>query len=252
MTSADYMPQAQGAVCLMTGATRGLGRAVAEEMARQGVVVVITGRDPAAVRSAVDEISAVGSAWALPTPLDVAIRSDADAAAAAVGDHFGTLDILINNAAGFVDWTESATAADLDQSRMVMDTNLYGPWNMIQAFLPLLQTSNHPRIVNIGSGGGSHGDAKFGLSARHGAAASYGVSKAALHALTVTLAAELAESPVLVNAVDPSLTATWPGAESMGARPIEESVPGIVWAAALPDDGPRGGFFFRDTHPHPW
>jgi NAD(P)-dependent dehydrogenase (short-subunit alcohol dehydrogenase family) len=105
--------------------------------------------------------------------------------------------------------------------------------------------------VNIGSGGGSHGDAQFGLPARHGAAASYGVSKAALHALTVTLAAELAESPVLINAVDPNLTATWPGAESMGARPIEESVPGIVWAATLPDNGPRGGFF-RDGLPHPW
>jgi NAD(P)-dependent dehydrogenase (short-subunit alcohol dehydrogenase family) len=132
-----------------------------------------------------------------------------------------------------------------------MDTNLYGPWNTIQAFLPLLETSSHPRIVNVGSGGGSHGDPEFGLSARRGAAASYGVSKAALHALTVTLAAELADTPVVINAVDPNLTATWMGAESMGARPIADSVPGIVWAATLPDDGPRGGFF-RDGEPHPW
>jgi len=51
--------------------------------------------------------------------------------------------------------------------------------------------------------------------------------------------------------VDPDLTATWPGAETMGARPIADSVPGIVWAATLPDDGPRGGFF-RDGQPHPW
>jgi NAD(P)-dependent dehydrogenase (short-subunit alcohol dehydrogenase family) len=220
-------------------------------MARQGATVVVTGRDPVAVRSTVEEIGAVGTAWALPTPLDIAVRSDVDTAAATVSKHFGTLDILINNAAAFVDWTESASAANLDQSRLVMDTNLYGPWNMIQAFLPLLQTSAHPRIVNIGSGGGSHGDAQFGLLARNGAAASYGISKAALHALTVTLAAELADSPVLINAVDPNLTATWPGAESMGARPIEQSVPGILWAATLPDDGPRGGFF-RDGQPHPW
>jgi NAD(P)-dependent dehydrogenase (short-subunit alcohol dehydrogenase family) len=224
---------------------------VAEEMARRGVTVIVTGRDPAAARAEAEAIKSVGAAWALPTPLDVAVRRDVDAAAAAVRRQFGTLDILINNAAAFVDWSESASAADLERSRSVMETNLYGPWNMVQAFLPLLRTSPHPRIVNIGSGGGSHGDPQFGLSARHGAAASYGISKAALHALTVTLAAELAESPILVNAVDPDLTATWPGAESMGARPVEESVPGVVWAATLPDDGPRGGFF-RDGQPHPW
>jgi hypothetical protein len=51
--------------------------------------------------------------------------------------------------------------------------------------------------------------------------------------------------------VDPHLTATWPGAENMGARPVSDSVPGIVWAATLSDDGPRGGFF-RDGQPHPW
>lgn len=122
-------------------------------MARQGATVVVTGRDPTAVWSAVDEISAVGNAWALPTPLDVAIRSDVDAAAAAVGDHLGTLDILINNAAGFVDWTESASADDLDQSRLVMDTNLYGRWNMIQGRNPAPQctASSHVRGLFGGS-----------------------------------------------------------------------------------------------------
>jgi NAD(P)-dependent dehydrogenase (short-subunit alcohol dehydrogenase family) len=108
-----------------------------------------------------------------------------------------------------------------------------------------------PAIVNVSSGAGSHGDDAFGLHARHGAAASYGVRKAALNALTSTLAAELAGTNVLINSVCPGLTATWPGAESMGARPIADSVPGIVWAAKLPDDGPSGGFF-RDTKPRPW
>jgi NAD(P)-dependent dehydrogenase (short-subunit alcohol dehydrogenase family) len=73
----------------------------------------------------------------------------------------------------------------------------------------------------------------------------------ALLALTTTLAAELENTPVIVNAVDPGLTATWPGAEARGARPVADSVPGIVWAATLPDDGPRGGFF-RDRQPLPW
>ena len=103
----------------------------------------------------------------------------------------------------------------------------------------------------VSSGGGSHADDQFGLTRRGGAAASYGISKAALNALTSTLAAELAGTPILVNAVCPGLTATWPGAEQMGARPVAEGAASVTWAATLPDDGPRGGLF-RDGEPLGW
>ena len=132
-----------------------------------------------------------------------------------------------------------------------MNTNLYGTWAMIQAFLPLLHRSEHPRIVNVASAAGSHGNPIYGLAARNGAAASYGISKTALLALTAALAAELAGTPFIVNAVDPDLTATWPGAEATGARPAGVSAEGVIWAATLPDDGPRGGFY-RDGHGLPW
>ncbi|WP_377640783.1 SDR family oxidoreductase [Oryzobacter terrae] len=105
--------------------------------------------------------------------------------------------------------------------------------------------------MNVSSGAGSHGDQSFGLTVRGGAAASYGISKAALNAMTSTLAAELRGTGVLVNAVCPGLTATYPGAEAMGARPVEVSAQGIVWAATLSDDGPTGGFF-RDREPLEW
>jgi NAD(P)-dependent dehydrogenase (short-subunit alcohol dehydrogenase family) len=214
---------------------------------------LLSARDPANAAAAACSATGLdaGQLQSLPDGLDVADRASADAAAVAIAGSYGRLDVLINNAAAYVDWTETATTADLSRSRAVMDTNLYGPWNMIQAMLPLLQASAHPRIVNIASGAGSHGDQQYGLASRHGAAASYGISKAALLALTVTVAAELDGTPVIVNAVDPDLTATWPGAEAMGARPAADSVPGIIWAATLPDDGPRGGFF-RDTRSHPW
>jgi NAD(P)-dependent dehydrogenase (short-subunit alcohol dehydrogenase family) len=156
-----------------------------------------------------------------------------------------------NNAAAYVDWTELATAADLSAAEEVLSTNLFGPWRTIQALLPLLRESPHPRVVNVSSGAGSHGDEQFGLTRRGGAAASYGISKAAQNALTATLAAELADSPILVNAVCPGLTATWPGADQMGARPIGEGAASIIWAATLPDDGPTGGLF-RDGHPLAW
>ena len=170
---------------------------------------------------------------------------------ASIGTEFGRLDVLINNAAAYVDWSETASAADLDRSRLVMDVNLYGTWRMTQTMVPLLRASEHPRVVNVASGAGPHGDAVYGLAARGGAAASYGISKAAVLALTSTLAAELAGTPIIVNAVDPDLTATWPGAEASGARPASLSALGVVWAATLPDNGPRGGFF-RDGTTRPW
>ena len=183
--------------------------------------------------------------------LDVTDAESVRAAADELANDPGRLDVLINNAAAYVDWSEMGSTADIDASKAVMETNLYGGWRVTQALLPLLRRSSAPRIVNVSSGAGSHEDASFGLTARGGAAASYGISKAALNALTSTLATELAQTNVLVNAICPGLTATWPGAENMGARPVEVSATGVVWAATLPADGPTGGFF-RDRKPLPW
>lgn len=133
----------------------------------------------------------------------------------------------------------------------VLETNLFGAWRMTHAFLPLLRMSAHGRVVNVSSGAGSHGDASFGLTTNNGASASYGISKAALNALTVKFAVELADSGVLVNAACPGLTATAPGMEAMGARPVADGARSIVWAATLPDDGPTGGFF-RDGQLLAW
>ncbi|GIJ71580.1 SDR family NAD(P)-dependent oxidoreductase [Virgisporangium ochraceum] len=160
---------------------------------------------------------------ALPVGLDLTDPAGVGAAADALAATPDRLDVLVNNAAAFVDWTETATNADLDAARRVMETNLFGTWRLTQALLPLLRRSPAPRVVNVSSGGGSHGDKSFGLTARGGMAASYGISKAALNALTATLATELADTTILVNAVCPGLTATWPGAESMGARPVADS-----------------------------
>jgi NAD(P)-dependent dehydrogenase (short-subunit alcohol dehydrogenase family) len=162
----------------------------------------------------------------------------------------GQLDILINNAAMFADWSETASQASLDHAKTVMDTNLFGPWRVIQAFLPRLRKSEHARIVNVASGSGSFGEPQFGLVANP-VAASYAISKAALSALTAKLAVELKEQGITVNAAGPGLTATAPGMEAMGARPIPEGAASIVWVATLAKDGPTGGFF-RDGQQLPW
>lgn len=237
------------AVVLITGATQGLGREVARQLAASGHQVIISGRDASRAAGAAAELGTGVSA--LPVGLDVSDQASVNSAAQAITDSPGRLDVLINNAAAYVDLTETATGADLDAAHQVMDINLFGAWRLTQTLLPLLRRSPAPRIVNVSSGAGSHEDPAFGLRARGGAAASYGISKAALNALTSTLATELADTDILINAVCPGLTATWAGAENMGARPVGDSAPGIVWAATLPDGGPSGGLF-RDMQPLPW
>ena len=241
----------QGRVVLVTGAAKGIGKEVARQLAGLGATVLVSARDADHARAATEELSPAGDVRALPVDLDVADDASVQQAAAALGQDPGRLDVLINNAAAYVDWSETASGADLAAARQVLEVNLFGPWRLTNALLPLLRQSPHPRIVNVSSGAGSHGDDQFGLAKRGGAAASYGITKAALNALTSTLAAELADTPILVNAVCPGLTATWPGAEAMGARPVAEGAASVLWAATLPDDGPSGELR-RDGRPLPW
>ena len=234
-------------VAVITGSAHGLGLEVARQLTDAGIHAVLSSRRASAAAERARDLGVS----ALEVDLDVADRASVDAAAEEVRRRFQRVDVLINNAAAYVDWSETGLDSDLDQARQVLDTNLFGAWNVIQAFWPLLRQSPSPRIVNISSGAGSHGDPGFGLAARGGAAATYGISKAALNALTSTLAAQTEDTALLVNSVCPGLTATYPGAEEMGARPVAESAQGVVWAATLPNDGPNGGFF-RDGHSLPW
>ena len=234
-------------VVLITGGARGLGKEVARRLTASGHHVVIGARDAEQAVVAAEEVGAA----ALPVALDVADDTSVRAAADALVATPGQLDVLVNNAAAMPDFAETVTSANLDAVRRALEINFFGAWRLTQAVLPLLRRSLAPRIVNVSSGAGSHGDTTYGLTSRGGTTAGYAISKAALNALTSTLAAELAGSGILVNAVCPGFTATFPGAEQMGARPAAESAVGVVWAATLPGGGPSGGFF-RDAQPLPW
>ena len=141
-----------------------------------------------------------------PFALDTTSPEVAQAIAAVEADP-GRLDVLVNNAAAFVDWSETASTADLDSARAVMDTNLYGTWRVTQAALPLLRASALPRVVVVGSGAGSHSDPTFqahgarrcGSQLRHQQGS----------ARRPRDATELAGSGILVNTVCPGLTATY-------------------------------------------
>jgi NAD(P)-dependent dehydrogenase (short-subunit alcohol dehydrogenase family) len=223
-------------VSLVTGANRGIGLEVCRQLAAAGHDVVLTARDAEAAATAAQPIGAT------PLRLDVTDPESIDEAAAVVRDRYGRLDVLINNAAISYDTWQRAITADLAVVRDAAETNLYGPWLMVQRFLPLLRASHHPRIVNVSSEAGS-------LTGMGGGTPAYAASKAALNALTLMLAAELRSERFLVNAVSPGWVATDMG--GAGGGPVSDGAASVVWAATLPDDGPTGGFF-RDGRPIPW
>lgn len=237
-------------LALVTGAGRetGLGFETARQLGASGVEVILTAREMSAAQARAEALAEQGlQAHAL--DLDVTSPTSIQAVFDEIDRRFGTLDILINNAASTANYGERVIGADLSVSRAVMDTILFGAWQLTQAMLPLLRMSETPRIVNVTSGAGSHADTQFGLTTDNAMGASYAVAKAALNALTARLAHE--ESDLLINAVCPGFTATFEGGEQMGARPVAEGAKGIVWAALLPNGGPTG-CFFRDGEPLGW
>ena len=224
-------------VSLVTGANRGIGREVCSSLAARGHTVLLTARDASAAQAAASDIPG-----AVPLRLDVTDPESIAAAVREVAHRFGKLDVLVNNAAISYDTWQRTISADLGVVREAAETNLYGPWLLVEEFLPLLRASEHPRIVNVSSEAGS-------LASMGGGTPAYAVTKAALNALTRMLAAELRGERILVNAVCPGWVATDMGGP--GGRPVAEGAASVVWAALLPDNGPTGGFF-RDGRPLPW
>jgi NAD(P)-dependent dehydrogenase (short-subunit alcohol dehydrogenase family) len=223
---------------LVTGGGRGIGLEVCRQLAADhGLSVVLTARDGAAARERADALRAEG--------LDVRgaqLDITDDASVRRLAGELEALDVLVNNAAVGYDSGARTAAADLGIVREALETNLLGAWRVTLAFLPLLRRGRSPRIVNVSSQAGS-------LASMGGGTPAYGVSKAALDALTLKLADELRADGILVNAVCPGWTATDMGGS--GGRPVPDGAASVVWAAVLPDDGPTGGFF-RDGRPLPW
>lgn len=150
-------------VALVTGGARGIGFEVGRKLAQRGMTVILGARDLDKARAAADELAGDGLDVRAET-LDVTDDESVKELAARVEEEFGGLDVLVNNAAAFADWSETASGAALETSSAVLNTNLFGTWRACQTFLPLIQRSQHGLIVNVASGSGSHGDPQFGLA----------------------------------------------------------------------------------------
>lgn len=185
-------------VALVTGASRGIGRAIAVELARAGFAVGVNFvHRPDQAEETVAAITA-GGGEAAALQADVADPQAVEAMFAALDRHFGRLDALVNNA-GIGTRIESLTAIDDATWRRTLAVNLDGAFYCIRAAVPRLRAAGGGRIVNISSGAAKTG----GMIGAH-----YAASKAGLLALTAKAARELAREGIAVNAVLPSVIET--------------------------------------------
>jgi 3-oxoacyl-[acyl-carrier protein] reductase len=184
-------------VAVVTGAGRGIGKAVALRLANEGAKVAVVGRTEANSQSTANEINALRAERARAYSVDVAdTDATADLCAQIVKD-FGKVHVLINNA-GITRDRLSMRMSEKDWDAVV-DTNLKGAFNFIQALERPMMKQSYGRIVNISSVSGLIGQA---------GQANYSASKAGLIGLTKAIARELAGRNVTVNAVAPGFVAT--------------------------------------------
>jgi NAD(P)-dependent dehydrogenase (short-subunit alcohol dehydrogenase family) len=235
-------------VALVTGTNRGIGLEICRQLATQGWKVVQTARSEEKGRAAferlradVGDIGDVGGDIVFHR-LDVTSAEDVELVRDFVEREVGRLDVLVNNAVYSPEHGKTATQVDMPTVRTVMEANLFGPWMLSLAFVPMMKKAGGGQIIMVSSGKGSF--TKLGPDYP-----AYRVSKAALNAFTVVLAADLKDSNIRVNAVTPGWVRTHLGGIN-APRSVEEGAAGVVWLANL-EDGPTGKFF-RDQEEFPW
>ena len=230
-------------IAIVTGGNRGIGHEIARQLAAADLFVVIGARDRVKCENAVASLKAGGGKVA-GLVLDVNDTKSVRSFVEQVEKLHGAPSVLVNNAGVYPESTD-AKVVDTPTSmwRETLETNLFGAVRMCREVVPLMRRVAYGRIVNVSSGLGQVSKMGEGSPA-------YRVSKAALNALTATLAAEVKGEGILVNAMSPGWVRTDMGGED-APRSVEEAADTAVWLCLLPSSGPTGQFM-RDKKPVPW
>jgi NAD(P)-dependent dehydrogenase (short-subunit alcohol dehydrogenase family) len=243
MTTPQKTNPGRPRVALVTGASKGIGRAIAAGLLRESFTVYVGARDSGCGSAAAADLASLGAARFV--QLDVTSEESVADAAARIGADAGYLDVLVNNAGvstgsrRHIDHIPVPTEETADDLRFVYETNVFAVVRMINAFLPLLRRSPAGRIVNVTSMRGSIGEEGAWVGQPDMA---YSSSKTALNAVTVHYSRELAGTPIKVNGAAPGHVATdFNGFR--GTRTPEQGAAVALWLATLPGDGPTGGVF---------
>ncbi|CAM4174505.1 3-oxoacyl-[acyl-carrier protein] reductase [Paenibacillus endophyticus] len=213
-------------VAIISGAGSGLGRAASISFAAAGAEVVLLGRRLSKLEETAALVKAKSQKEALILQTDVAEEQQVQDTVAAVIEHFGRIDILLNNAAVF----ESGTVLELtsEEWQNQIATNLTGPFLLTKAVLPAMRKAKYGRIINITSGLSWSGAGGY---------AAYSAAKAGLESLTRTLAGEEHEHGILANLYNPGTLRS-----EMHATGKDPAVvtPDLIRLASLPAGGPTG------------
>jgi NAD(P)-dependent dehydrogenase (short-subunit alcohol dehydrogenase family) len=223
-----------GKVALITGASRGIGAAVAVRFAREGAHLVLAARTTGGLEEVDDEVGAAGGSATL-VPVDLRDFVKIDELAAALFDRYGRLDILVGNAAEFgifspLGHIDPATWAE------VTDLNLTANWRLIRAMDPLLRAAPAGRAIFVTAEVARRASAYWGP---------YAVSKAGLETLVKIYAGEISKTRVRANLIDPGVVRTrlraqaYPG-EDPTHLPPPESIADAFLALALPECARNG------------
>jgi 3-oxoacyl-[acyl-carrier protein] reductase len=233
-----------GKVAIVTGAGRGIGKAIAQAYARAGAAVCCAARTVAEIHATVQEIVAAGG-QGLAVPTDVTQRAAVQQMVQVTADTFGGLDILVINA-GVGGGRQHVEDSDPEAWRTTLEVNLLGAYYCAQAAIPALKQRGAGKIITLGSGLGHRG--MGGMSA-------YACAKAGLWMLTRVLAQELAPSHISVNELIPGPVVTSmagaQAAQGQGVFAIEgewakspdEVVPLALFLATQPAIGPTAQSF---------
>lgn len=246
-------------VAIITGSSRGIGKAIAIDFAKEGAIVVIAARTeteqeklPGTIYATAEEIRASGGI-ALPVKCNVADEQSVEEMVNKTLDEFGKIDILVNNAA--VGYYHPFLEMPIRHFDLVFRVNLRGPFLCIKSVLPKMITQKNGSIINITS---SAADEIYSRIARTGepqriVGMIYGAAKAALDRLTRGLAAEVAEHNIAVNALKPSAPtyseglAMWqPDVVDLFRSPHQFMTKAAIFLATQDSKGLTGGIFFDE------
>jgi NAD(P)-dependent dehydrogenase (short-subunit alcohol dehydrogenase family) len=227
-----------GKIALISGASRGIGAAVAKAYAREGAQTILIARSKSGLEEVDDAIRAEGGKSPVLVQLDLREHTQIDALGAALFERFGKIDILVGNAAILGELTP-LSQADPQMWQKVFDINLTANWRLLRSLHPLLLQSDAGRALFVTSGAAKAATAYWGA---------YAASKAALEIMVRTYAAENARSAICANLIDPGIVATKMRAQAFPSENADEiasadSIIDVFIRLALPEMTQNGHLF---------
>jgi NAD(P)-dependent dehydrogenase (short-subunit alcohol dehydrogenase family) len=243
MTLDNALPRFDGKVALVTGATRGIGRAIAKALALQGAHVVATGRTQGALEEFDDEMKALGADVSL-LRLDLKDGAQIDTLGPTLYQRWQRLDIFVGNAGQLGPLSPLGHVSEADWSQ-TLAVNLTANWRLLRTLDPILRLSPAGRVLFLTSGAAQRCRAYWGP---------YSVSKAGLEALAKTYANETASTAIRVNLLDPGKVRTkmrrqaYPG-EDENTLPPPEALAPLALSLLTEETGASGEVFLFEPGP---